>query len=140
MTTRFQPTGTPATDQNFRTVEGLFPVREIANGVVAADQIKAGAVTDAKLAQPVIEGAFSATATIEAGEGFTVERPSTGVYKITLSTELATNAVIVANPRIGGGAIGILTSAPAKKVFELNCRLNAETLGNTAVNFLIKAS
>lgn len=140
MTTRFQPTGTPATDQNFRTVEGLFPVREIADGVVTADQIKAGAVTDAKLAEPVLGGSVKANGEKESGEGFTSEKTATGKYTVKLTAELASTAIVVLTSLEGN--LVRLEAAPGKKEFKVGSYLinTVPVATDFAFTFMVKAS
>lgn len=116
------------TDQNFRELERRFPVREIANKVV----------TDAMLVKPTIVGQVSSGGAVVLGSGFTSEKTGTGVYKITLATELATDGVLVALPAEFNRVMR--NSAGGKKTFTVNSVNLAEVAADTAFNFHIKAS
>lgn len=127
-------------DQNFRKLAAMFPIKrqDIADEAVGATQIAKSSVSDAKLEKPVIEGFISAAGSIEVGEGFTVERPATGTFKITLASELASSGICVATLSSNNGSIR--TSMPSKKVFEVHMTSLGEVAQNASFNFYIKAS
>lgn len=157
MTTPQLPGGTikdPATQQN---LDGLnlrltAAQQEATAAEKAAKEAKTSAeataakfpVADSNIAKPVIAGSISAAGAIEAGSGFTVEHPSTGNYKISLSASLATVGVIVVT---GCGSFTQLwkTSGPSKTSFTVLCNgINfaeaKEVAANEPFNFMIKAT
>jgi hypothetical protein len=121
----------PETQQDLDKIAQQFPIQ--------AASIAKGAVTDEKLARPTIIGAVSSTGTITAGTGFAVKHPSTGVFEVVLTKELAANGVILPVATIGSAGFIVLAQAtPAKKTFEVNTRASATELKDGAFNFEIK--
>lgn len=128
MTLPLQAVKDPATDQNFRQTAMQFPIQ--------AANIAKGAVTNEKLAKPPIAGAVSSAGAVTAGSGFSSEQTATGVYKITLTTELATVGVLIPASQLVGAEI-YAASAPAKKVFEVKSFSTALVAKNMNFNFVI---
>jgi len=118
------------TQQNFDALNGRV------HGVETGEGIQAGAITNEKLAKPPIAGAVSAEGAVTAGSGFTSERTATGVYKITLTTELATVGVLIPASQLVGAEI-YAASGPAKKVFEVKSFSTALVAKNMNFNFVI---
>lgn len=111
-------------------LENRFPV--------ATADIADDAVTDAKLASPVIVGQVSSAGAVVVGSGFTSKKTGTGAYEITLTTELASEGVMGATssefnrlPRI---------TAAGKKVFKVAFVDLSEVAGDTAFHFHVKPS
>lgn len=117
--------------ENFDAVASQFPVQ--------APNMANKSVPDKALAKPVIAGAVKATGEKELGEGFTSTKTATGIYKIELTTELATTGSMTVT--IVGGANNVArVVANAKKVFEVVTYTLAPVTADTAFNFMIKAS
>lgn len=109
---------------------------KIAENAITTSKLANGAVTDAKIEKPVLCGAVSEAGTITAGTGFTSERTSKGLYKITLTSELPSAGIMIANCGFNGG---ISATPSSKKVFELSIyRPGSEILENKSFQFVIK--
>lgn len=123
----------PDAQENFDALARVIPI----TGANIANK----AVADKQLAKPVIAGTVKANGEKESGEGFSSEKTSTGNYKITLSTELATNGAIVVSLISGGGeATQGFPSGPAKKVFTVGLVNNAPASKDGSFHFMIKAT
>ena len=109
-----------------------------AHAVETGAGIASGSITDAKLSKPVIAGNVKESGTRESGEGFAVERPATGEYKVTLTTELATLGSMVVTPVGSAGIPEVL--AFSSKVFTVRFLNVSLAAINTAFSFHIKAT
>lgn len=133
-------------DQNFRFIGGLFPLQSqsLANDSVGAAQIEAEAVgsselakagvTDEKLASPIIRGQVSSAGAVALGSGFTSEKTATGIYKVTLTTELATPGIMVLTLINSSGSFWV-KEASSKKVFIIETTNFAGAAADAAFNF-----
>lgn len=109
----------------------------IAGETITGAKIALATITDNKLAKPVIGGSVTEAGVVQNGEGFAAERTATGVYKITLSPELATVGVMTVTSQLVGAEISAV-SAPSKKVFEVKFFSTALAAKNANFNFQIK--
>lgn len=88
---------------------------KIKDAAVSTTKIKDAAVTSSKLERPVVGGAVSSAGAVTGGSGFTAAKTGTGVYTITLATELSANGVIVPSPITASS--GATNDGLSKKVF-----------------------
>lgn len=85
-----------------------------------------------------VGGVISAAGGIVFGSGFTPEHPAAGEYKIVLSKELATPAVLVGNIT-GTGVFGFVSPKEAsKKTFTVFVREASGAAVNVAFSFIIR--
>ncbi len=98
----------------------------------------AGTYPNPAIAKPVIVGSVTSAGAVETGSGFTAEKTGTGLYTVTLSTELATTGIAVATPQ--GFNRMIRNSEKGKKVFKFASVDKGEVAADTSFNFSIKAS
>lgn len=110
---------------------------KLAASVKGTDLVE-GTVEDKRLAKPVIVGQVSAAGAVLAGEGFTSEKSSTGVYVIKLTTELGTTGIIQMTPKGSNVFPSVVTDG--KKEFKVQFVSGAAALTDTIFNFEIKAS
>lgn len=111
----------PEVQQNFDRIAMQFPiqVQNIATGF-----------------KPVVTGNVAVAGTVGAGSGFSAEKTATGIYKITLTVELATNGLIFAFSTEQNRAMRASTGI-AKKVFVVNSVSFGEAPADTAFNFVV---
>jgi hypothetical protein len=101
--------------------------------------IGAAKVTDAKLAKPPIAGEITAGGEVGVGSGFAAEKTATGTYKITLTTELSTEGVIVVTALESVGVrFGAITES-GKKVFRVSFYKSFTEKADTPFLFYIRA-
>lgn len=117
--------------------EIVYSKLKLAASVKGTDLVEA-TVEDKRLEKPSIVGNVSAAGAVVAGSGFSSEKISTGVYKVTLTTELATTLVPVACSSEQNRLVRV--SEVGKKSFRVNSVDKAEAAADTAFNFMVKAS
>jgi hypothetical protein len=135
-----QAVGDSATDQNLRQIGQRFPIqqRDIAEGAVGSAQIEAGAVTDDKLASPIIRGQVKSGGGVELGSGFTSEKTAEGRYTIKLTNELPTTGIMTMTLVAAAGTYRIATQG--KKEFKVETTNSAFAFADAAFNFTVVAS
>jgi len=104
---------------------------------VEEGKIKDGAVSDKKLAKPVLCGEVAGTGSILSGSGFTVNHPEKGAFEVVLTSELPSIAVMV---------ITVVSSKPcvayhlgaSKKTFPLKITDITGAATDQTFDFMIK--
>jgi hypothetical protein len=114
------------------------PGEKLVKETIEDGKIKNATVEDAKLAKPVIVGSLTEIGTIGNGTGFTAEKVETGVYKITLNSELPSLGEMMVTLHFVGGFCYV--EAPSKKVFVVKTYDTTTVVKNIAFGFMVKAS
>jgi hypothetical protein len=111
---------------------------KLAAECVTNAKIANGTIEDKKMLKPMIVGSVTEAGAVGSGTGFTVEHPSTGVYKIILTTELSELGLMFTQLTTKGGFIYPL-AVSCKKIFELSrFKPNGTEVENGAFNFFVK--
>jgi hypothetical protein len=109
----------------------------LAASVLGTDLVEK-TVEDKRLEKPVIVGSVTALGAVETGSGFTVEKTGTGLYTVTLTTELPTTGIAVATAQSFNRSMR--NSEKGKKVFKFAAVDMGELAADTSFSFMIKAS
>ena len=142
MPLKLQAVRDSATDQNFRQVALILPIRrqDIADEAVGTDQLAKEAITDEKLASPVIRGQVSKAGAKLLGSGFTCEKTAAGKYTIKLTTELLTEGIMTATACEAATLRYVTVATSGKKEFTLEFRNQLTNLEDTLFNFMVVKS
>lgn len=115
----------------------VYSKLSLAASILGTDLVEK-TVEDKRLEKPVIAGSVTSAGAVETGSGFTAEKTGTGLYTVTLTTELATTGIAVATPQ--GFNRMIRNSEKGKKVFKFASVDKSEVAADTSFSFMIKAS
>lgn len=115
---------------------------DIAAGTIEASDLNANAkelFPQLVSAAPrtIMAGQISAAGAVVLGAGFTSEKTATGKYTIKITTELATNAVLVGGGINVGAFIFVTAAASTKKEVKVEVHNAASALADEAFNFYI---
>jgi len=86
-----------------------------------------------------IRGSVTKAGAVEIGTGFSVEKTATGIYKITLTTELATTGILLPAPSAAGAtaSVGAKVIEQGKKVFKVECLGVSGAAIDSSFNFAV---
>lgn len=128
-----------ALNKRTSAVEGKFPVKavDLAANAVEAEKVKAGAITDEKLASPIIRGRIAKLGTVVIGLGFTSEKTAAGKYTVKLTTELSTEGIMTVTVCEAATSRYPTIAASGKKEFKIETRNQLNELEDTLFNFWV---